>query len=86
MVMSKSLRVIFDGEVLRPEGKAGLQPNVRYRVTVEEEEAAPATDDEAAYPLTALLDLAADMGVEDLAARHDSYAHRRLENNGDRTE
>lgn len=30
---------------------------------------------EAAHPLTALLELATDMGVADLATNHDRYAH-----------
>jgi hypothetical protein len=67
--MSKTLEVVFDGEVLRPEETTGLEPNTRYRVTIEE--AAPTAEGEGQkYPLTALLELATDMGVSDLAARH----------------
>jgi hypothetical protein len=33
---------------------------------------------EAAHPLTELLGLATDMGVTDLAANHDRYAHGKL--------
>jgi tetratricopeptide (TPR) repeat protein len=37
----------------------------------------------AKHPLTQLLSLATDMGVTDLAARHDYYAHGRREENAD---
>jgi hypothetical protein len=75
--MSKTLEAVFDGEVLRPEDKTGLQPHARYRVTVEEIER-PAPQDSVEYPLNALLRLATDMGVSNLAARHDEYAHGKL--------
>lgn len=83
--MSKTLEVVFDGEVLRPAETTGLEPNTRYRVTIEE-----ATPTIAAvgqpYPLTALLELATDMGVPDLATRHDHYAHGRPDDDDDSTE
>jgi hypothetical protein len=37
-MMSKTLEATFDGEVLRPEDKSGLEPNTRYRITVERAE------------------------------------------------
>jgi hypothetical protein len=76
--MSKTLEAVFDGEVLRPEDKEGLQPNARYRVVVEMIER-PAAQDGEEYPLTALAGIAADMGVADLSARHDHYAHGKLD-------
>jgi hypothetical protein len=76
--MSKTLEAIFDGEVLRPEDKSGLEPNTRYRITVERAEHTDAPA-EAEYPLTALLELATDMGTPDLATRHDLFAHGKLE-------
>jgi predicted DNA-binding antitoxin AbrB/MazE fold protein len=40
--MSKTLDAIFDGEVLRPVGPVGLEPNTRVRITIEaEDEARP---------------------------------------------
>ena len=76
--MSKTLEAIFDGEVLRPDDKTGLEPNTRYRITVERAE--PANSPEGAeYPLTALVELATDMGTTDLAAQHDLLAHGKLE-------
>ena len=81
--MSKTLHVIYDGEVLRPEEKSDLQPNTRYRITIEEEESNGSATENSAYPLTILLDIAADMGVADLASNHDQYAHNSLKDNGD---
>ena len=71
--MTKTLRAIFDGNVLRPEGSVDLQPNTWYVVTIERE--AEAKIDEETYPLTKILTLATDMGVQDLSTRHDWYAH-----------
>ena len=71
--MTKTLRAIFDGNVLRPEGSVDLQPNTWYVVTIEREEGEK-TEGET-YPLTKILTLATDMGVTDLSTRHDWYAH-----------
>ena len=75
--MAKTLRVIFDGDVLRPEGSVDLQPNTWYVVTIERE--AEEKTEEETYPLTTILTLATDMGVTDLSTRHDWYAHSRRE-------
>jgi Protein of unknown function DUF104 len=75
--MTKTLRVIFDGEVLRPTEPVDLQPNTWYVVTIEAEEEKKTKEE--AYPLTQLLALATDMGVTDLSTRHSWYAHGRLE-------
>jgi len=77
--MLKTLRAIFDGEVLRPEEPTDLKPNTRYVVTIEHEEEEK-TEAETIYPLTEILRLATDMGVTDLSTRHSWYAHGRLEN------
>ena len=77
MAMAKTLRVIFDGGVLRPEGSVDLQPNTWYVVTIEREEGEKA--EEETYPLSQILACATDMGVTDLSTRHDWYAHGRLE-------
>ena len=71
--MAKTLRAIFDGDVLRPEGSVDLQPNTWYVITIEREEAEKT--EEETYPLTKLLTLATDMGVTDLSIRHHWYAH-----------
>ena len=36
--MSKTLHVVFDGKVLRPEEPVDLKPNTHYVVTIEHEE------------------------------------------------
>lgn len=78
--MARTVRVLFDGEVFRPEQPVDLRPNVTYVVTVEGE-ASP--DGEAAveetYPLTEIGRLATDMGVTDLSTNHDRYAHGRAD-------
>ena len=79
--MSKTLRAIFDGEVLRPEEPADLKPNTRYLVTIEREAEGEEAGAAGAYPLTEILGLATDLGVADLSIRHSWYAHGRLEDN-----
>src|SRR2546423_7856144 len=77
--MSKTLQAVFDGEVFRPEDTVDLRPNTRYTITIEAEESNGGAEDDPEHPLTALLSLATDMGVTDLATRHDHYAHGKLE-------
>ena len=77
--MVKTLRVVFDGQALRPEEPVDLKPNARYMVTIDREEEGPKIDKEEPYPLTEILKLATDMGVTDLSTRHSWYAHGRLE-------
>ncbi len=72
--MTTTARAVFDGQVFRPDGPVLLEPNARYVLTVEREGAPGEADGQAAYPLSALGALATDMGVTDLAARHDWYA------------
>lgn len=84
--MSKTLEAVFDGEVFRPVESPELEPDTRVRLTIETDEPKKIRTDEANasnYPLTALLNLAVDMGVADLASGHDTYAHGRVEDNGD---
>ena len=77
-VMSKTVRAIFDGEVLRPETPVDLEANVWYVLTIEPQDKATKLPEET-YPLTGLLDIATDMGVTDLSIRHREYAHGHLE-------
>src|SRR5574341_110678 len=71
--MPKTLRVIFDGDVLRPERAVDLQPNTWYVVTIEREEGEKA--EEGTYPLSQILAFATDMGVRDLSTSHNWYSH-----------
>ncbi len=65
--MAKTVRAIFDGEVLRPEQPVDLEPNMTYVVTIERELSAKDGDAIETYPLTEIGRLATDMGVTDLA-------------------
>ncbi|MFN2456252.1 MAG: antitoxin family protein [Pyrinomonadaceae bacterium] len=85
--MTKTLDAIFDGKVLRPAEPLDLAPDTRVRITIE-----PADElrddnvnasDETPYPLTLILNEAADMGIPDLATNHHSYAHGGLKDHGD---
>jgi hypothetical protein len=76
--MATTVRAVFDGEVLRPEQPVDLLPNTLYEVTIERVVARDASIEEAAYPLTEIGRLATDMGVTDLSAHHDRYAHGSL--------
>lgn len=73
--MTRSLHAVFDGVVLRPEEPVDLQPNKRYLVLIKQEDSAPTRP----HPLEEIGALAVDMGVADLAERHDWYAHGKLE-------
>lgn len=74
-MMTKPFQAIFDGQVLRPEEPVDLQPQAHYLVTVEAAEKDAAVSSQRPHPLSELLALATDMGIEDLAARHQWYAH-----------
>ncbi len=73
--MIRSVRVVFDGEVLRPDRPVDLEPNTAYLVTIERRVSPRRGRRLSPYPLTEISLLATDMGVTDLAARHDRYAH-----------
>ena len=75
--MIKTLHAIFDGKVLRPEGSVDLDVGKRYVLTVIRTKEAKAPKKEPPYPLTKILDIATDVGVDDLSTRHDWYAHRK---------
>ncbi len=68
--MAKTLRAVFDGKVLRPEEPVNLEPNTRYVVRVEPEAEPSRARAVSAYPLTEILALATDMGLEDLSSHH----------------
>ena len=89
--MATTIRAVFDGEVLRPERPIPLRVDATYVITVEAEAssegAAPVVpgplvpagpDAEAPYALAEIGKMAIDMGVDDLAARHDWYARGTL--------
>jgi hypothetical protein len=81
--MVKTVQVLYDGEVLRPQGPLDLEPDTSYVITIER---AVAPEDEHVtepYPLSAIAAIATDMHTADLATKHDRYAHGRLEGTDD---
>ena len=77
MNITKTLHAFFDGKVLKPEGSVDLEVGTHYLLTIERTIETKAPREEAPYPLTQILELATDMGVDDLSTRHDWYAHGR---------
>ena len=75
MSMTKSLHAVFDGKVLKPEKPADLERGKRYVLTVERIIETKTSGAGSLYPLTQILEIATDMGVDDLSTRHDWYAH-----------
>ncbi len=75
--MSRIFHATFDGKALHPEKDVNLKPNTRYLVIINDEKKESESGDQGEYPLTAVLSLATDMGVTDLAENHDYYAHGR---------
>jgi predicted DNA-binding antitoxin AbrB/MazE fold protein len=72
--MSKSIEVVFDGEVFRPTSPVDLPANSTYTVILESDSELPHEE----HPLLAIVRLAVDMGVDDLSVNHDQYALGRL--------
>lgn len=65
--MSQNLTAHFDGKAIVPDEPLQLAPGQRLRVQIE-------TIESDEYPLTQIGTLATDMGVSDLAQRHNEYA------------
>lgn len=70
--MVKTITALFDGEVLRPTSPVDLKPNVRYRLTVDDE--VHAGDSASAWEVLVPL-IGAIEGPEDWAAEHDHYLY-----------
>jgi hypothetical protein len=69
MANPRIIHAIFEGGVLRPEDATGLEPNRRYRITIEEQaEPEPSAAVEERY--RALIDIASDMGFTDFTEKH----------------
>ena len=77
--MSQTVHAIYDGEVLRLQESVDLEPNTRYLLVIEKAESNGEASAEIPYPLEVIGKLATDMGVTDLAERHDFYAHGKIE-------
>ena len=73
--MQRSVHVIFDGEVLRPEEPLDLQPNGRYRVIIDAETPAELVE-QGPGMLDDILELAQDLDLPpDFAQQHDHYLY-----------
>ena len=77
--MNKTIRAVFDGRVFRPEDSVDLEAGTHYVLTVEPEASRSLAAGEAVYPLTAISEMAVDMGVNDLSTRHSWYARGQIE-------
>ena len=70
--MVRTLTVVFDGEVLRPEDTIDLKLNGRYRVTVEDE--VEISEEQSAWEVLEQLTGTVE-APEDWAAEHDHYLY-----------
>jgi hypothetical protein len=70
--MGKTLTAVFDGDTLRPDGPAGLRPDTRYRITIEQD--VPDGPDASAWDVMESLIGSVD-APEDWASEHDHYLY-----------
>jgi hypothetical protein len=80
--MVKKLKVLYDGDVLRPQESVDLKTNTYYQATIQEDadeslpdEAASTAGQEAEFPLAKFTKYAIDTGISDLAQQHDHYLY-----------
>lgn len=72
--MGKSVTVLFDGDVLRPDHPLDLEPNTRYQITIGPIEPEPNGSSENAWQV--LSDLAGTVDAPpDWASEHDHYLY-----------
>ncbi len=72
--MKRTIEAVYDGEVLRPREPLDLEPNTRYRITVEE--TVGAADEYDDRPLMNLLDLVQPLDLPtDFASQLHHYLH-----------
>lgn len=70
--MMKTLRAVFDGKVLKPEGSVDLEVGKRYILTVESKGKSNDVEKDSAFDLSSL---AVKTNIPDLAAEHDHYLY-----------
>jgi hypothetical protein len=80
--MTRTLTVLFDGEVLRPKESVDLRANTYYQVIIQDEADDDAHDDatttsgqDEKHPLAKFTKYAIDTGISDLAEQHDHYLY-----------
>jgi hypothetical protein len=76
--MMRTLTVLFDGEVLRPQESVDLQANTYYQVIIQDEadddahaEAVTTSGEDEEHPLAKFTKYAIETGISDLAEQHD---------------
>ena len=76
--MMRTLTVLFDGEVLRPQESVDLQANTYYQVIIQDEadddahaEAVATSGEDEEHPLAKFTKYAIETGISDLAEQHD---------------
>jgi hypothetical protein len=74
IAMTRTVTVIFDGEVFRPTEPVDLPANTKYQVTIEALRSGGPVHPEH-RPLEGLLDITIDTGLGDLAEQHDHYLY-----------
>jgi hypothetical protein len=72
--MKRTITVTYDGEAFRPQEPLDLEPNTRYRLTIED--SAPEATPEDDKPLMRILALARELDLpSDFAAQKHHYLH-----------
>jgi hypothetical protein len=71
--MSRTLEVLYDGKVLRPETAPGLKANTRYRISIQDELPETTTSESAWEVLHRLAGTVE--APENWAEEHDHYIH-----------
>jgi hypothetical protein len=72
--MSRTIEVYDDGSTLKPQEPLDLVPQAVYRVTIDEQPL-PAEGKPATEAFGRVLEMAEDMGIEDLSEQHDHYLY-----------
>ena len=71
--MEQTLKVLYDGETLRPEEPLNLEPNEHYIVTIKDTKLREKPSNRT---LGKILERTTDLGISDLAENHDHYLYR----------
>lgn len=70
--MTKTMKVVFDGSVLRPSGPVHLEAGKHYMITVKPIQEDPDVERDPAFDISSL---AVTTDIPDLAEEHDHYLH-----------
>jgi hypothetical protein len=70
--MTRTVTVVFGGEVFRPTEPVDLPANSECLTTIDQ---TSDTTEAQSHPLAGLIEFAMDMGIPDLAEQHDHYLY-----------